>query len=494
MLFRNLHAELYDFFSRPLQWLAIIFVSLIILVGVDQLALDKSIINVLIVDVSPDQSEGQHISDLIAELSAIRPTLANTALTYDQAVAGSQADIVLHKLNDLWRATLRPRSILDHRRLARAAFSLAEVVNHIGPWDTVISADSMSRRNYQSMICDIGERMCSLLQSVGDAHYKDQCLPPSKSNQQADESVKPDEASPDDKQDKTSDGTAGNKMEDGSDEDPDDKKDDSSDDGDNRQKACPKNMRPVLADARSLATSLGAFCDPERIDPDRSKGICISEKSPTLASVVSMIASPQSHTRVFIARTICLLSVFLAFVLCCRSWIQETRYNTWQVAGAILHGDIRYLVIGKIITTTVFCLLLSLILLEFSAWQFGLLLKPGILIGLLSVLLAALSSAMLGLSVALVVRNEASVYIAASLYLLILFVLCGYIDDLKDTSFIISAISYAMPLTYLVSPFEAWMTFGTTSRLTDNIVPLLSQCTSSFILLLLAKLIHQRRS
>lgn len=137
MFLRHLYTELYDLFSRPLQWMGILAVSVTILFGVDQLALDTSLIRVLIVDGSPEQAEGHHISDLISELSAIKPTLAGADLNLEQAVAGSQADIVLHKVGSFWQATLRPRSILDHRRLSRAAFSLAEVVNHIGPWDTI---------------------------------------------------------------------------------------------------------------------------------------------------------------------------------------------------------------------------------------------------------------------------------------------------------------------------------------------------------------------
>jgi hypothetical protein len=404
MWMRSLHAELYDFYSRPLQWMSIILVSLTILFGVDQLALDKSVVSVLIVDTGPDQSEGHHIFDLIGELSAVEPKLSDPDQTFDQAVTNSQADIVLHKVNDLWQATLRPRSILDHRRLARTAFSLAEVVNHLGPWDTVMSADSMSRRNYRNMVCDIGEHMCAILRSVGDARYKDLCLPHSASDQQADATAERTAATADEAKDGS----------------PDESEDHNS---------CAEHKGPVLESALSLAKSLKSFCDPGLIDSARSKGVCTSESEPTLASVVSMVASPQSHTRVFIARTICLLSVFLAFVLCCRSWMQETRHNSWQVIGAIAHGNINHLLAAKIIVSTLFALLLASILLEFSAMQFGISIKPGLSVGLFALLLAAMSSSMLGLAVALVVRSEASAYIVASLYLLISFVLSGYIDD-----------------------------------------------------------------
>ena len=53
---------------------------------------------------------------------------------------------------------------------------------------------------------------------------------------------------------------------------------------------------------------------------------------------------------------------------------------------------------------------------------------------------------MLGIAVALLVRDEAAIYIIGSVYLLLLFILAGYIDEVRDDNFILWAISYALPL------------------------------------------------
>ena len=133
MLWRNLRAEFADFLGRPLQWISILIVSLVVLAGVDQLALDTSTVNVLIVDSDPGRTEGSQIKSLIKELSGVEARLAPPLSTLETVIGESKSNIIIHKVDNLWHATLRPRSILDHRRLARVGFSLAAIINRLTP-------------------------------------------------------------------------------------------------------------------------------------------------------------------------------------------------------------------------------------------------------------------------------------------------------------------------------------------------------------------------
>lgn len=451
MLLRNLWAEIADLLARPVQWVSIVVVCAVVLAGVDQLALDTSAVKILVIDNDVDQEQGGRIADLISQLSGLKPLLPAGPIPED-LIDRTDADIVIHKSKDLWRATVRPRSILDHRRLSRLGFSLAAVINRATPWDTVMSAESMSRRDHGRTMCEIGERMCAIFKSSGHPQYEVMCLAPSEFKASAlyafEEAVLP----------------------------------------------CRESKTPVLRDALEFSYRLANFCDENLIDPERSRGICNSPKAPIIGSVVSMVANPQSHTRVFIPRTICLLAVFVAFVVCCRSWMQETKFNTWPALAALQHGSIANLLISKILTSSLFALSLTIVMLEFSSYLFDIGIKPGIVVNLVPVALAILSSAVLGLAVSLVTKNEVSAYVIASLYLLMLFVLSGYIDELKESTSAVSLAAYVLPLRYIMSPFSSWMTFGSSPPLQETLAPLLSQFAGSLVLLLLARQLHRHRS
>jgi hypothetical protein len=453
MFLRYLWIEAIELLARPLHWLGIVVVSIVVLAGLDELALDQNIVRVLIIDNDDTQSQGLRVKALVGELSGVESVLRRAPTNLDAVIDETKADIIILKLSDTWQASLRPRSILDHRRLARIGFGLAAIINHLTPWETVISADSVSRMDYGRTACEIGERVCSTLKAVGDTQFKALCSLPS--------SYTPATAYPFD--DKT-------------------------------VIPCQNSRGTVLNDALGFDFRLKKFCDPTLVDSERSVGLCTVPDAPTLGSVVSLFGSPQSHTRVFIPRTICLLSVFVAFVVCCRSLMQETRNNTWPVILAITHGDARRLIVAKLVVTVSFVLVLVIGLLEFSNIQFDIAIKPGLIPNLLPIALGALSSAMLGLVVALVVRNEVSAYAIASFYFLILFVLSGYIDDLKDSNSVLSVFSYVLPLRFIIAPFSSWMTFGVSVPLQESITPLLSQSLGSLALLLCAALYRQRSS
>jgi hypothetical protein len=454
MIFRYLAIEAIEFFAKPLYWVGLIFVSMFVLAGLDQLALDRSVVKVLIVDSEPGQSEGLYLRSLVTELSGIDAVVKPAVGGLDALIDNTNADIVLSKLSSSWQASLRPRSILDHRRLARVGFAIAAVINRRTPWESVISAETVSPTNYGRAACDVGERICSVLRAIGDPHLADLCTTPS--DYQAENGYPFDST-----------GTT----------------------------PCKNKSDIVLKNALGFDFDLKKFCQSDLIDEDRSRGLCSSEKVPTLGSVVSLITDPQTHTRVFIPRTICLLAVFIAFIVSGRSMMQETRNNTLAVITAISHGRVGLLIISKLFVTLSFVMLLVLILLELSSMRFDISIKPGLISVLIPVAVGALSSAILGLVIALLVRNEVAVYAIGSMYLLILFILSGYIDDLKETSSFFSIFSYILPLKDMIAPFSSWMIFGISPSAGEIVLPnLLPQFLGSFVLLLWATDYYRRSS
>jgi hypothetical protein len=452
MMLRYIAIEFIEFFSKPLYWAGLIVASMLVLGGLDQLALDRSLVKVLIVDNEPEQKQGLRIKSLVRELSGTEAIVKGASGNLEDLIDVEKADIVLSRLSNRWQASLRPRSILDHRRLARIGFTIAAVVNRLSPWETIISADSVAPSDYGKTACDVGARMCSVYREIGDPRFADLCGTSSEYSADGDYEFDGKEAS-----------------------------------------ACPSSGKFVLKEAIGLDYQLRKFCQPDLVDADRTRGICRPSNAPRLGSVVSILSEPQSHTRVFVPRTICLLAVFVAFVVACRSLLNETRNNTLPVVASISQGRLGSLLAAKVILTVAFSVLLVLILLELSKIQFGISVKPGLWLMLIPIAIGALSSAMLGLSIGLVVKNEVAAYAIGSIYLLILFILSGYIDDLKETDSLFSIFSYILPLKYMIAPFSSWMVLGAPVPFSELVSPnLISQCLGSFVLLLIANEYYHR--
>jgi hypothetical protein len=452
MILRYTAIEALQLLARPGYWISLVVISVLVLVGLDQLALDSSLLKILIVDNEAKQLQGERIKSLVRELSGIDPVLATPRGDLETLIDETNADIIISNAAGRWQASLRPRSVLDHRRLARVGFTMAAIVNRLSPWETIISADAVAPMDYGTTACELGARICSVYRDVGDPRFEALCIDPSKY-------VSTDEYKFDDI----------------------------------KPKVCPQTGGEVLRDSLGFDFQLRKFCQPDLVDAGKTRGICKSKDSPSLESIVSLFSDPQTHTRVFVPRTICLLAVFIAFIVSCRSWMQETHNRSLIVAASITHGRIVTLIIAKLIVTLSFSLLLVVVLLEISHFHFDMSIKPGLFMMLVTVAIGSLSSAMLGLVVALIVKNEVAAYAVGSLYLLVLFILSGYIDDLKEGSSLFAVFSYVLPLKYMIAPFTSWMLLGTTASLYKAVpASLLSQCLGSLTLMLCAIEYHRR--
>lgn len=451
-MIRFVAIEITEFFARPVQWIVLVAASLVVLAGVNQLDLDRAVTKVLIIDNAAGQSEGWQIEKLVKELSGVAITVRASFGNFEQLIDQEQPDIVLAKSSEQWKASLRPRSILEHRRLSRTGFAIAAIINRQTPWETVISAESSAPKDFGRMICEHGVRICSVYRSAGHPKFNELCIDPRK-YQPIKFDASDDEFTP----------------------------------------CADKQDRMVLKDAVALDYRLKKFCDPSLIDKHQTQGICKADGAPVLNSIVGIFNEPGSHTWVFIPRTICLLALFVAFLVSCRILMQERRYNTLSVVTAMSKGTIRNLVLAKLSVAAFFAMLLTLLLMAFSAYQFGITIKPGILLALLPIAIGILSSGMLGLAAALVIRNEVTLYVVISIYLLMLFILSGYIDDLKTDDFFFAIFSYVLPLKFVLAPISSWMIFGNVPDLADVVDRnLYAQLLASVIILLGASEWHRR--
>lgn len=83
--------------------------------------------------------------------------------------------------------------------------------------------------------------------------------------------------------------------------------------------------------------------------------------------------------------------------------------------------------------------------------------KPGLIDILALQLLAALTSALLGLTVSFYVASQYQAYSLAAAYLLCLIFLTGHIYPLAESAFIVRLASCFFPLTYSGPVMDGWM-------------------------------------
>jgi hypothetical protein len=469
MIRRYFINELVEFFAMPFQWLGFILASMLLLLGLDQLNLDASRARVLILD-SPTheehEEEAQKVRDLVQEIAGVEAFIKTPTHDLVKMIDSEDADIILNSWGNRWQATLRSRSIQDHRRLARLGFAIATVINRQTPWDAVVGSDLMAPQDYGKTACEIGRRICAVYRSIGHPDFDALCESPVD----------------DEERNGTKEGVAANNKTD-----------------DNEMVACDQKgtdqNAPVLKDAKVFDRALKKACDPAQVYPDQVRGICINKSAPSLLAVVGLTSNPAAHTRAFVPRTICLLVVLFGFVIGCRSIMRDTRYNLLNTQIAAAHGRMSALIAAKVGVAVIYCLLLYVALLIFSSYYFDLSIKSGLSTISLLIFIGSLSSVMLGIAVAIVSRSETTVYLIGSVYLLLLFIFSGYIDEIRESNLLVWMTSYLLPLKHMISPFSSWMMFGASPTLAQAVpAALLSQCLGFFMILLFALEYYRRRT
>lgn len=438
MILRFLRNELIELLAAPMIWLGLIIASAVVLSGLDQLDLDANRAVVLIIDNGPGQTEGRKLALQVKEIEGTNPQLNTAGADPLDEIERVNPSIILSRADSIWQATLRSRSIIDHRKLSRLGLMLAGVVNRQTPWEIVAGRNVFGAEDHATSACEIGERICSAYRWTAHPQLNEFCT-----------------------------------------KDP--------------QGACYGSVNGALSAGVAFASAVNSFCESDHIQSAQKEGICRNEPPPRLLAVVGETNDLGSHTKVFVPRTLALIVIFVAFVLGCRSIMIETRHNTLNTLVALNHGRLWQLLIAKIAVGVLYCTFLFLALLLYVHFWFGLYVKPGLLWACVPVVIAIASSFIIGLAASLFVKDEAGVYLAGCVYLLLLFVLSGYIDEIRDGNTLIWALSHALPLKFILPDLAAWALFGRQLSM-NSAGPIAAQLAGAIVLLLLATRFHRAGS
>jgi hypothetical protein len=438
-ILRFLRNELVEFLATPTIWLGLIVASCIVLAGLNQLDLDSNRATVLIVDDEPHQVAGHWMAERVKEIEGVQPVLNVAGNDPQEEIERANPSIILSRAEGgLWQATLRSRSIIDHRKLSRLGLMLAGAINRQTPWEIIAGTDVFSTSDHATAACEIGERICAAYRWTGHPKLGEFCT-------------------------------------------------------NSAEQSCPTSKTSTLISAGSFAQAIDGFCASKQIQDVQKYGLCRNSPPTALLAVVGETNDLGSHTRVFMPRTLGLIVIFVAFVLGCRSIMMETRHNTLNTLVAFDHGRLWRVLIAKIVVGVLYCILLFIVLLIFIHLSFGFYAKPGLIMASLPVAIAAGSSFMIGAATSLFIKDEASVYLAGCVYLLLLFILSGYIDEIRDGNTLVWALTYALPLKFILPELTTWAIFGKQVQ-ASSVTSVVAQFVGAIVLLVIAARFYRRAS
>ena len=144
---------------------------------------------------------------------------------------------------------------------------------------------------------------------------------------------------------------------------------------------------------------------------------------PTKVQISGVTADPGRHARVFVPKTIALLSLFAAFSFACRSMIRDISNNTVPALIVAARGSWFAVITSKVAMSAIFGLIALLTLILFATEAQDFYLKDGLLVVVLIQSVGLVTSALLGMTFALLARTESRIYLIGSGYLILLVLL-----------------------------------------------------------------------
>jgi len=181
---------------------------------------------------------------------------------------------------------------------------------------------------------------------------------------------------------------------------------------------------------------------------------------PRKVQISGTSADPGSHARVFVPKTIALLSFLAAFAFACRSMIRDISNNTLAPHVIASHGSWRAIVVSKVVVATMGGLLVYLALLSFAFWAQGFYLKEGFFTITAFQAFGWMTSALLGMTCTILARTESRIYLIGSGYLILLVLLSGLIAKISQKDVFLYWLSSVIPLGYAMDVLSDWMFFG----------------------------------
>jgi hypothetical protein len=157
---------------------------------------------------------------------------------------------------------------------------------------------------------------------------------------------------------------------------------------------------------------------------------------------------------------IALITVFLPFLFASGGLVKEREAGTLETLVLAVRRNWAWIAFGKLILPLCAGIVCTLLLLVAARTAYGFGIKPGLGPALAVQVLAALVSALLGLSISTIIRSQQEAYLISALYLLGLVLVTGIIYPIQLAGLAVILASYAFPLTFSGPAFESWMMKG----------------------------------
>lgn len=181
---------------------------------------------------------------------------------------------------------------------------------------------------------------------------------------------------------------------------------------------------------------------------------------PRYVQISGTSADPGAHARVFVPKTIALLSFMAAFAFACRSFLRDISSNVLEINLVACHGRWREIVLPKVLVAVLGGLLTYLVLLAFALVTEGFYIKSGFWIVMIFQALGWVASALFGVTCVMFARTESRIYLLGSGYLILLVMLSGLIAKISDKDVVLSWLASVIPLSYAMDVLSDWMFFG----------------------------------
>ena len=173
--------------------------------------------------------------------------------------------------------------------------------------------------------------------------------------------------------------------------------------------------------------------------------------------------------------TIALMVCFLPFVIAAPGLVREKDNYTLEVLLSAPSINGASLFFGKSLLPVVLTLFNLLLMLGVVDIAFGLHVKSGIVLTLLLMLPALVSSALLGLVVSTVATSQTQAVMASAVYFFCLTLLTGFVTPLAEASPLVLAMSRFLPLSFVLPILEGWFFGAEAARSTVSVAYLLLQ-------------------
>lgn len=212
--------------------------------------------------------------------------------------------------------------------------------------------------------------------------------------------------------------------------------------------------RQGYSEAPYIVEKLRTASDEEAAVPAVLAGVWLSHQ------LTPLFESSNAAKHALVPGFISLIGVFVPFFLASTAIVREREADT--LPGLVVVANRRWPVLaaGKLMLPLLAGMLAVLALLVTAQFAFGFGIKPGLAQALLVQAIAALVSALLGLSVSSLLESSQEAYAVSAVYLVALILLTGMIQPLEQSANAVVAAAYLFPLTVAAPSLENWMIAG----------------------------------